>query len=196
MELILIIGPQAVGKMSVGLELEKYVDAKLLFNHETIDIFARFLGYIPETFRLSELVRKELFHAFVCHPETNQTRGIIFTAVIAFDQEEDWSTLKTWAKFFTSSGGKVFIIELEAKIEERLKRNVEESRLAAKPSKRDIDFSKKELLETAEKHRLKSYENEITDHLPDVEYLKIENTGLEPEKAASQISSWLNNKRT
>lgn len=42
MEFIIIAGPQAVGKMTVGLELEKLIDAKLLFNHQTIDLFTNF----------------------------------------------------------------------------------------------------------------------------------------------------------
>ena len=39
MSLIVLIGAQAVGKMTVGKALEKQLDAKLLFNHQTIDLF-------------------------------------------------------------------------------------------------------------------------------------------------------------
>ncbi|EFQ15387.1 hypothetical protein UCU_00869 [Enterococcus faecalis EnGen0247] len=45
MSLIVLIGAQAVGKMTVGKALEKQLDAKLLFNHQTIDLFANYLGY-------------------------------------------------------------------------------------------------------------------------------------------------------
>ena len=31
--------------MTVGKALEKQLDAKLLFNHQTIDLFANYLGY-------------------------------------------------------------------------------------------------------------------------------------------------------
>ena len=40
MSLIVLIGAQAVGKMTVGRELEKQLDGKLLYNHQTIDLFA------------------------------------------------------------------------------------------------------------------------------------------------------------
>lgn len=63
-DLVLLVGPQAVGKMTVGMELEERIDARLLFNHQTIDLFAHFLHYTPETFRLSDTVRKELFSSF------------------------------------------------------------------------------------------------------------------------------------
>ena len=89
MSLIVLIGAQAVGKMTVGKALEKQLDAKLLFNHQTIDLFANYLGYTERAFQLSDSVRKELFHAFVENPATNTTKNIIFTVVIAFDQEQD-----------------------------------------------------------------------------------------------------------
>lgn len=38
MKLVIITGPQAVGKMTVGQELEKLTDLKLFHNHMTIDL--------------------------------------------------------------------------------------------------------------------------------------------------------------
>ena len=63
MSLIVLIGAQAVGKMTVGKALEKQLDAKLLFNHQTIDLFANYLGYTERAFQLSDSVRKGLFQA-------------------------------------------------------------------------------------------------------------------------------------
>lgn len=37
MKFVLIFGPQAVGKMTVGHEIEKITDLKLFHNHMTID---------------------------------------------------------------------------------------------------------------------------------------------------------------
>ena len=94
MSLIVLIGAQAVGKMTVGKALEKQLDAKLLFNHQTIDLFANYLGYTERAFQLSDSVRKGLFQAFVENPATNTTKNIIFTVVIAFDQEQDFQFLR------------------------------------------------------------------------------------------------------
>ena len=187
MDLIVIMGPQAVGKMTVGKELEKRVDAKLLHNHETIDLFAKFLGYGKETFRLSDQTRKELFKAFVSN-EQNVTESIIFTVVVAFDLVGDMDFLTEISEIFLEGQGRVFLIELEADLDIRLQRNIGESRLEAKPSKRNLEFSKNDLLTTHEKHRLNSFPNEVTEKIKHVNYLKINNTYLEAEEVADRIA--------
>ncbi|SFB97614.1 AAA domain-containing protein [Alkalibacterium subtropicum] len=191
MELILIVGPQAVGKMTVGLELEKLIDAELLFNHQTIDLFARFLGYTSDTFQLSEKVRLDLFKAFTSNEETNAAKGIIFTVVAGFDLDNDWKVMESWIELFKHAQGRVYFIELEADLEERLKRNTHEERLSAKPSKRDIAFSRNELLESSRSHRLNSYEGEVEKRLPFVNYIKINNTSLKASQTAKVIHEWM-----
>lgn len=186
MDLILIVGPQAVGQA-----LEKKIDARLLFNHETIDLFARFLGYTRDTFRLSEVVRYDLFKAFTEHPESNVTHGIIFTVVAGFDTDSDWDILRNWSSLFLDAGGNVFFIELEADLDVRLKRNKSELRLSMKPSKRDVDFSEAELLQSMEKHRLNSFDGEVEAKLPEVSYLKLNTTELSAEVTAGKINDWL-----
>ena len=146
MALIVLIGSQAVGKMTVGKELEKQIDGKLLFNHQTLDLFADFLGYSKDAFLLSDRTRKELFKAFVNNPETNTTKTIIFTVVIDFDSAYDIEFLQDIASIFLEANQEVYFVELVAALRERLKRNVHEERLKAKPSKRDTNFSRKELL--------------------------------------------------
>lgn len=126
--------------------------------------------------------------------ETNPTNGLIFTAVVAFDLESDWEIVKDWVSIFTQAQATVYFIELESDIEERLKRNTHEQRLAAKPSKRNLTFSKQELLTSFEKHRLNSNEGEVQAQLPDVKYLRINNTALEPAETAVRIYDWMRNK--
>lgn len=190
MGLIVIMGPQAVGKMTVGRELEKRVDAKLLYNHETIDLFAKFLGYGKETFRLSDQTRKELFKAFVSN-EQNVTESIIFTVVVAFDLVGDMDFLTEISEIFLEGQGRVFLIELEADLDIRLQRNIGESRLEAKPSKRNIEFSRNDLLTTHEKYRLNSFPNEVTEKIKHVNYLKLNNTQLEASVVADRIAEFV-----
>ena len=45
MKFILITGPQAVGKMTVGQELTKTTDLKLLHNHMTIEVVTKIFDY-------------------------------------------------------------------------------------------------------------------------------------------------------
>lgn len=194
MDLVVIMGPQAVGKMTVGRELEKKIDAKLLHNHETIDLFAKFLGYGKETFHLSDQTRKELFKAFVRN-EKNVTETIIFTVVVAFDLVGDVDFLTEISEIFLEGQGRVFLIELEADLDIRLQRNIGESRLEAKPSKRNLEFSKNDLLTTHEKHRLNSFPNEVTEKIKHVNYHKINNTYLEAEEVADRIAELVQQNR-
>lgn len=191
MALIVLIGSQAVGKMTVGKELEKQIDGKLLFNHQTLDLFADFLGYSKDAFLLSDRTRKELFKAFVNSPETNTTKIIIFTVVIDFDSAYDIEFLQDISSIFLEANQEVYFVELVAALRERLKRNVHEERLKAKPSKRDTKFSRKEILTSARKNRLESRENEVKKLFPVVKHLKINNTKLAPKEVCTQIISEL-----
>ncbi|MFZ4845179.1 hypothetical protein ACOYX7_05975 [Enterococcus casseliflavus] len=187
MSLIVLIGAQAAGKMTVGKELEKRLDAKLLFNHQTIDLFANFLGYSPAAFALSNQTQIELFKAFVQNEANNTTKSIIFTVLIGFDQAGDLAFLQEIAQLFTDAQQKVYFIELVADIEERLKRNCHEDRLAVKPSKRALDFSRNELLSSFENYRLESLPQELTTLFPTIPSLKINNTHLSPDEVSQTI---------
>ncbi len=62
MKFILIFGPQAVGKMTVGQELAKVTDLKLFHNHMTIDLVSHFFDYgSDEGKRLVGFFRQEIF---------------------------------------------------------------------------------------------------------------------------------------
>src|SRR5699024_3438525 len=106
---------------------------------------------------------------------------IIFTVVVGFDLEEDRVFLQEISDIFTDAGGKVYLIELEADLETRLERNVGESRLQAKPSKRNLEFSRNELLASHEKHRLNSLPGEVAEIVPKAHYLRINNCELEAD---------------
>ena len=58
---VLICGPQAVGKMTVGQELSKITDLKFMHNHETIDLLLKFFDWKSESRRkLTDLFRFSL----------------------------------------------------------------------------------------------------------------------------------------
>lgn len=190
MSLIVLIGAQAVGKMTVGKELEKQIEAKLLFNHQTIDLFATYLGYTNDTFALSSNVRKDLFKAFVKNKGNNATNPIIFTVLIQFDQPDDIDFLTEISSLFLNEGESVYFVELTTDLDERLKRNVHEERLLEKPSKRNLEFSKNELLTDMKEHRMVSNENEWNELFPNVHSLKLDNTFLSPTETASQIVAY------
>jgi hypothetical protein len=129
--------------------------------------------------RLSGLVRRELFEAF---SKTNQY-GLIFTYVWAFDLKQDWDFVERTCDIFASKGAEIYFVELEANVEERLKRNTTPFRLEQKPSKRNVAQSELDLKSTMQKYRLNSNEGEITQP----NYMKIDNTHLSPEEVARAI---------
>lgn len=180
MKFVLIFGPQAVGKMTVGQELAKLTDLKLFHNHMTIDLVGHFFDYgTKEGKRLVSLFRREIFE----EAAKSDLYGMIFTYVWAFDMQEDWDYVNQVSQVFESRGGTVYFVELEADLEERLDRNKSSNRLEHKPSKRDIEWSENDLKKSMEKYRLNSLDGEIKYS----NYIKINNTNLSAEEVAEII---------
>ncbi|TYS90070.1 AAA family ATPase [Rossellomorea aquimaris] len=180
MKLVLLFGPQAVGKMTVGQELAKITDLKLFHNHMTIDLVSHFFDYgTKEGKKLVSLFRREIFEEV----SKSNLYGMIFTYVWAFDMQEDWDYVNEVSRLFESRGGTVYFVELEADVEERLERNKSSNRLEHKPSKRDIEWSEGDLKKSMETYRLNSLEGEIKYS----NYIKISNTNLSAQEVAKII---------
>jgi hypothetical protein len=179
LKFVLIFGPQAVGKMTVGQSLAKQTGMKLLHNHMTIDLLEPLFGFTPEMWRLTHQFREEIFKSFA---QTNQ-KGLITTFVWAFNRKEDWEYVEKTCAIFKSQGADIYLVELEADVNERLKRNTTPNRLEHKPTKRNIKQSEEHLLSTMETMRLNSLENEIQAE----NYLRINNTDLSADEVALKI---------
>ena len=180
MKLIIIFGPQAVGKMTVGHELEKTTDLKLFHNHMTIELISPFFSYGSEPGkRLVNLFRKEIFEEVA----KSDLEGLIFTYVWAFDQKSDWDYIDNLCDIFEPKGGTVYFVELEADANERIERNKHPHRLSHKPTKRNLERSEKDLINSMEKYRLNSKNGEIKKE----NYIRINNTNLSPEETAKKI---------
>ncbi|HEV3049659.1 MAG TPA: AAA family ATPase [Longimicrobium sp.] len=178
--LVFIIGPPAVGKMTVGVELARRTGLKLFHNHHTIDLVLEFFPYGSPPF--GRLVR-EFRHRIMEEVAASELPGLVFTYVWAFDHPAEAPAVAAMAEIFSSRGGRVVYVELEATLEERLRRNETEFRLAQKPSKRDVEKSRRIMLQHVAEYRLNS--GGEFDHRPD--WLRIENTGLLPGDVAEQI---------
>lgn len=177
MDLIVLIGSGAVGKMTVGQELMKITDFRLFHNHmmiePVIEVFGDYCG--PVVGRLREVIFEEFLKT--------KYRGMIFTYMWAFDIQEDWDYIRSVAERFEATGGNVYYVELVADQAVRLERNKTENRLRNKASKRDLAVSQERLLREDSRYRLVSREGEI----PFENYIRIDNTRLEPDEAARLI---------
>ena len=135
MKLLILFGPPAVGKMTVGQELARVTGFKLFHNHMTIDFLLNFFEYETKEFsRLDLLFRSEIFDAVV----TSALPGLIFTYMWALNEPGDKSYVDDLAKKFSEPNGTVYYVELQADLEIRLRRNKSATRLEQKPSKRDL----------------------------------------------------------
>ena len=182
MNLIVLIGSGAVGKMTVGQELMKITDYRLFHNHHmiepVIEIFGKFDGAVVGK------LREDIFDAFL---KTDYS-GLIFTYMWAFDMQSDWDYIKSVTDKFEATGGNVYYVELVADRAVRIERNKTENRLKNKASKRDIVVSEDRMLREETKYRLVSNDGEI----PFENYMKIDNTNLEPSEVALMIKERFN----
>ena len=178
--LIQIIGPQAVGKMTVGQELSKITGYKLFYNHMTIEMVRLIFDYDKEAYRkMSSKIRYEVFKEF----SKSKEKGIIFTGCFDFgkDFKEEKAETDKWMQLFENN----YVIELEASLEERLKRNKTENRLAHKASKRDLEWSENDLIKSMSKHKLNSEVGEGEKIFKN--YMRIDNTNLPANDVAKMI---------
>jgi hypothetical protein len=95
----------------------------------------------------------------------------------------DEAYVRELASIFLDRGGCAVYVELEATLEERLRRNETEFRLAQKPTESDLPESRRRLLEDDARYRLDS--GGAFDSRAD--YLRIDNTALEPAVVAERV---------
>ena len=80
---------------------------------------------------------------------------------------------------------KSYVIELEASLEERLKRNKTDNRLKHKASKRDLEWSENDLIRSMTKHKLNSDLGKGEKIFKN--YMRINNENISAEEVAKMI---------
>ena len=177
--LIIVSGPQAVGKMTVAENLRDKIGYSLMVNHDSIEISDKIFKRGSEAQKeLKSLIREDVFNLALKYDI-----DMIFTLVVAFDVKEETDYLNSLKNRFEASGGKFYFVELKADVETRLKRNVTPHRLEAKPTKKDLEWSRKDLLDTMEKYKLNTDDGEILFE----NHIKIDNTNLSPDEVTEII---------
>ena len=180
MKFVIIFGPPAVGKMTVGYELEKLTGFKLFHNHMTIELVLNFFSFgEPQFHRLVGEFRRRIFEEVAA----SDLPGLIFTYVWALDQASDKAFIDEICNLFHQKGGEVYFVELEAEQSERLRRNESEFRMAQKPSKRQVEESRRRLLENDKTYKL----NSTGDFFFEENYMKVNNTNLSASEVAWKI---------
>ncbi|MDD6032538.1 MAG: AAA family ATPase, partial [Oscillospiraceae bacterium] len=116
--LIVICGPQAVGKMTVAESLRDKLKYNMMMNHDSIEVSDRIFGFAtPAQREFNMFFREKAFELAVKHDV-----DLIFTYVCAFDSPQEREYLTRLADLFTSNQGGFYFVELSASLETRLER--------------------------------------------------------------------------
>jgi len=184
MKFVVLFGPPAVGKMTVGIELARLTGLKLFHNHMTIELVLNFFDWKSPQFGLSNEFRTRIFEEVA----KSDLDGLIFTYVWALDVDEDKQYIDKVCAIFREQSADIYFVELQADIDTRLKRNETELRLKQKPSKRDIVRSKRNIQDWHEKYKL----NTDNDFFYTDNYLCIDNSDRTASDVANEIVEKLN----
>ncbi len=177
--LIIVCGPQAVGKMAVAECLRDKLKYNLMINHDSIEVSDRIFGFnTPAQREFNFLFRQKAFETAVKHRV-----DLIFTCVCAFDNPGEKQALSELGAMFEQSGGEFYFVELSADLSVRLERNKSPYRLQRKPSKQDLAWSEQNLISDSQNHKLNSDADEYWFE----NHIKIDNTNLSPDEAAEKI---------
>jgi len=174
---LLIFGPQAVGKMTVGRELARLTGARLLYNHMLIDLLTEFFPFgTPHFERLLEETRHR-----IAEEAADAGVNFILTGAWAFDDPSVQRIVERWLAAIEARGASFGFVELRAPLEVRLDRNRSELRRSSKK----LDWATDEAVtELANAHR---WTSDGAFPFPE-HHLVIENTEIAPAEAAAQIA--------
>jgi hypothetical protein len=178
--LLVVVGPPAVGKMSVGQAIAERTGLRLFHNHISIELALRYFDYgTPAFHRIDGGIRRLIIEEVAA----SDLPGLVFTFVWAFSVPGDQAVIDGYARPFRERGARVLFVELEATQAERLKRSAGISRLAEKPSRRDLDASRRDLLKLDARYQL----NSGGKFGGRQDWLRIDNTLLTPAEAAEHV---------
>ena len=184
MHLVVIFGPPAVGKMTVGAELAALTGLRLFHNHMAIEPVLRLFPFgSPPFSRLVGSFRRQVFEEVAA----SDLPGLVYTCMWDLDDPDDRAAVDALCSLFEERGATVRFVELHATLEERLRRNRTETRLREKPSKRDVEASEARLLRNEGATRL----NTDGDFFYPDRHLRIDNTRRDPADVAREIARWI-----
>ncbi len=185
--LLLILGPPAVGKMTVGRAVADRSDFRLFHNHHSIEMLLDVFDYGTPPFRtLNTEVRRR-----VVEEAAAAGTDLIFTFVMGMDEAAEADYL---ARLVEPYDGHIAVVELVADLDTRLGRNRTEHRLAEKKSKRDVAWSDANVRELEADYRMTSDPagdapgDRLVARWP---HLVIDNTELSADETGERILAWL-----
>ncbi len=110
MKLLILFGPPAVGKTTIGKMVEQRTDFKLFHNHMVMDGVMHLFGIgTPSEDKLSRIIRETIIK------EAAETGiNLIFTYVWNFAKEKGKTNIDVYKDIYEANGGQVLFAELVA----------------------------------------------------------------------------------
>lgn len=190
-ELVILFGPPAVGKMTVGYELCKLTGYKLLHNHMTVEPVLEIFPFgSPPFLRLVGEFRRRIVEEAL----EAELPGLVMTFVWGLDLESDTAGIRSYLELAESRGGRLRLVELYADQAERLRRNATEFRMDRKRTHRDQELSVQILRDLDRDHVLNTGGEMTTsarELLEQQRHFRIDTTTLEAAEAAKLIADHL-----
>lgn len=184
MNLVIIFGPPAVGKMTVAQELAKITPIKVFHNHLTIDFLTRFFDFESDSHeRLTRAIRRS-----VIEEAAKVGVDLAFSFAWNFANPDAYAEIEQIKRSVEQQNGQVFFVELEAPVAVRLERNKSENRLKHKDP-RNVQAIEKNIVEWETKYQLNSQPGKFP--FPE-RYLRINTETTTAPAAALQIKSHFN----
>lgn len=128
--------------MTVGREIAARSTFRLFHNHHTIEPLREVFGYGTEPFETLNLE----FRRRVIEEAALAGVDLIFSFVWDLQDPRDNEYVQQIVAPYEEADGEVWILELAADLGIRLDRNRGASRLAAKPSKQDLEWSENNVI--------------------------------------------------
>ena len=191
MTLLVVFGPPAVGKMTVGRAIADASDFRLFHNHHTIEPLLDVFDYgTPPFNKLLGLFRQAVLDEAAAHDT-----DLVFTLVLDLEDARDLEGVRKHLAPFVDAGRRIVFVELTAALGVRLDRNGTEYRLAEKKSKRDLDWSDGNVRDMEQYVMNTDWVTgrpTVADALlAEHPHLRIDNTDLTADEVAAQVLGWV-----
>ncbi|WP_238335886.1 AAA family ATPase [Serinicoccus kebangsaanensis] len=187
--LLLLFGPPAVGKMTVGRAVAENSSFRLFHNHMTIEPLLETFGYGTPPFNtLNAEFRRRVLEEAAEHGV-----DLIFSVVWALDSQGDLAEMASYVSIFES----VAFVELRADLSTRLARNRTEERLLHKASKRDVEWSDENVRQMETEWQMTSIDGDgvASELLAQHPHLVLDTVEVPPAKSAARIIQWVDASR-
>ncbi len=175
MKLLILFGPPAVGKTTIGKLLESQTDFKLFHNHMVMDGIMHIFGVgTPSEDKLSKLVRTQIITE-----AAEAGIDLVFTYVWNFGKEKGKTNIDLYKKIYEDRGGEVLFVELTAPLDARVIR-------ASHPGRKRLKAHAPDAKRVAYLESALDFTSPKPFYYPDA-YISVDTTDKEPEVIAAEI---------